>query len=309
MILKNEYLILKPLPDITGIPLQESMTKNRLQVPDTRKDRRMSHRQSVLSQEIDLSGTVANFVDFVKEGRHTRHRYRHNMHTRYRGSWSTSSSPVRSPSPSHEGRVLNETTNGRYGTTSLQQRSRSPSPSHTKSNHFRGEIFKWNCIHFPFILSFFFTSLFFSSFSDYHQNYQLLNARRSRILPATPKKPSILQLPQSDVSFPIPNASYVQTSAQITQTPIFELYFQFYRKRTESIASPTPHSVQPFPQLWNTVFNNQNRRESFDYELDRPPFRDRERELYEQEIQFERELEKERLVSMFIHRLIHFLPY
>lgn len=38
---------------------------------------------------------------------------------------------------------------------------------------------------------------------DYHQNYQQLNARRGqgRILPATPNKPSALQIPQSDVHF------------------------------------------------------------------------------------------------------------
>lgn len=50
------------------------------------------------------------------------------------GSWSTSSSPVRSPSPRESNAGLN------YGTTSLQQRSRSPSPSNSKSNHFRGSL-------------------------------------------------------------------------------------------------------------------------------------------------------------------------
>lgn len=141
---------------------QEAVQKEHLQVPDLHQNRRTSHRQSVLSQDIDLSDTVANFVDFVKEGRHTRHRYRHNLHTRYRGwldlvlfmqkffvskmnssfegSWSTSSSPVRSPSPSLQGRDSNAGLNGQYGTTSLQQRSRSPSPSHAKINHFKGKI-------------------------------------------------------------------------------------------------------------------------------------------------------------------------
>lgn len=51
---------------------------------------------------------------------------------RFIGSWSTSSSPVRSPSPCHLER------NEHYGTTSLQQRSRSPSPSKSKQNIFRG---------------------------------------------------------------------------------------------------------------------------------------------------------------------------
>lgn len=75
----------KPLPDIAGALPQEILKKERLQVPDIHRERRSSHRQSFLSQDADLSDTVANFVDFVKEGRHTRHRYRHNMHTRYRG--------------------------------------------------------------------------------------------------------------------------------------------------------------------------------------------------------------------------------
>lgn len=119
-----------------------------------------SHRESLLSQDLGLTDTVTNFVDFVKEGRHPRHRYRHNMHTRYRGkssslhfksklffywhfkfytfiqgSWSTSSSPVNSPSPSRRGKG----SNGIYGTTSLEQRSRSPSPTQSRNNQFRGE--------------------------------------------------------------------------------------------------------------------------------------------------------------------------
>lgn len=107
-----------------------------LQVPDPMVDPRTSHRLSIHSQDIGLLDTVANFVDFVKEGRHTRHRYRHNMHTRYRGSWSSSSSPVRSSSPNNHRRESN--ISHRYGTTSLQQRSRSPSPSKSRDNHFRG---------------------------------------------------------------------------------------------------------------------------------------------------------------------------
>lgn len=135
--------------------LQGESIVDHLQVPGAMDEKRSPHRQSVISQ--DITDTVANFVDFVKESRKTHHRYRHNMHTRYRGnferkknqmnsnfisfffcmigSWSTSSSPVRSPSPSSQKRESNA---GRYGTTSLQQRSRSPSPSKTRDNHFRG---------------------------------------------------------------------------------------------------------------------------------------------------------------------------
>lgn len=56
---------------------------DQLEVPNAHhRNVQSPHRQSVISQE--LPDTVANFVDFVKEG-HSRHRYRYNMHTRYRG--------------------------------------------------------------------------------------------------------------------------------------------------------------------------------------------------------------------------------
>ncbi|XP_031638409.1 voltage-dependent calcium channel type A subunit alpha-1-like isoform X2 [Contarinia nasturtii] len=222
-------------------------TRNHLQIPDSHRDMRSPHRHSTVSQDIALSDTVANFVDFVKEGRNTRHRYRHNMHTRYRGSWSTTSSPVRSPSPRNSNAGLNG-----YGTTSLQQRSRSPSPSHSKSTHFR----------------------------DYQQSYQVLHARRGRgrVLPATPNKPSILQIPETEIKYADLHSS----------TP------RYSRQRKRSMA--TPHSVHAFPHSWSATFNNNNpiRRESFD-EVNYPRFRDKERELYERQVAFERELEKERL--------------
>lgn len=70
------------MPDIAGAG---NVSRNHIHVPKFQGDMRSSHRQSVNSQDIDLSETVNNFVGFVKEGRHTRHRYRHNLHTRYRG--------------------------------------------------------------------------------------------------------------------------------------------------------------------------------------------------------------------------------
>ena len=63
------------------IPQEKSLV-DQLEVPNAQKNARSSHRPSIISQ--DLPDTVANFVDFVKEG-HSRHRYRYNMHTRYRG--------------------------------------------------------------------------------------------------------------------------------------------------------------------------------------------------------------------------------
>lgn len=99
------------------------------------------HRHSIMSNDMALTDTVSNVVDFVKE-RHARHRYRHNMHTKYRGSWSASSSPAHSPIPNRYGRESNAHMHDRYlqsyGTTSLQQRSRSPSPSQANTKQFRG---------------------------------------------------------------------------------------------------------------------------------------------------------------------------
>lgn len=195
------------LTDIAAKISQEKSTVDQLDVPHAQRNVRSPHRPSDASQE--LPDTVNNFVDFVKEG-NVRHRYRHNMHTRYRGlhhsstfssiyysnwnfivffcllklvkgSWSTSSSPVRTPSPSCQH------IQGPYGTTSLQQRSRSPSPSKSRDTHFRGSL----QLLYNNILR---THLSNDSclFSDYQQNYQLLNLRRGRgrILPATPNKPS-----------------------------------------------------------------------------------------------------------------------
>lgn len=77
--------------------------------------------------------------------------------------------------------------------------------------------------------------------------------------------------------------------------------FQYYR-RNQSVA--TPHSVHAFPHSWSTTFynQNQNRNESFDNDGNRLRFRDKERELYERQVEFERELEKERFVIKYLKR-------
>lgn len=75
---------------------------------------------------------------------------------------------------------------------------------------------------------------------------------------------------------------------------VFIEILQFYKHRTESITSP--QSVHPNPHLWSATFRNHNRRESFDHKFLRPPFRDKEREMFEEQIEFETELERERLV-------------
>lgn len=165
------------------------------------------HRYSIQSNDMALSDTVSNVVDFVKE-RHAKHRYRHNMHTRYRGSWSASSSPAHSPLPNR----YDKDSNGRqqehsmqYGTTSLQQRSRSPSPSELNTRQFKGvqQMIDLRAIaNDQFLMQSF-------NISDFQQNYQMLQSRRGsgRQLPPTPQKPSLLQIPKSNINFPELSAS------------------------------------------------------------------------------------------------------
>jgi len=87
-------------------------------------------------------------------------------------------SPARSPSPVHR------IERGHYGTTNLEQRSRSPSPiGSDRPRHHR---------HHP-----------------HQHSYPMLVARRGqgRRLPPTPNKPSTLQLKLININFPKLNAS------------------------------------------------------------------------------------------------------
>ncbi|XP_024081994.1 voltage-dependent calcium channel type A subunit alpha-1 isoform X1 [Cimex lectularius] len=178
-----------------------SQHRNRSRSPSIRRarspadvGRSPSPRRMYHHHDIGFSDTVSNVVDIVK-GDHMR-RYPHirdgrycpcgdhhlpvymgaaNMYDR---SWSASPSPVRSPSP---GRYNHGHGGGRryiYGTTSLEQRSRSPSPRPTHHRHTQ-------------------------------HSYPVLVTRRGqgRKLPATPTKPSTLQLTPASINFPKLNAS------------------------------------------------------------------------------------------------------
>lgn len=177
------------------------------------------HRNSIQSNDMALSDTVSNVVDFVKE-RHAKHRYRHNMHTRYRGSWSASSSPTHSPLHNRHDNNSNaprEENYLQYGTTSLQQRSRSPSPSQLNTRQFKGkQIFQVPLKGFGIWMQ----SLYVS---DFQQNYQTLQSRRGsgRRLPPTPQKPSLLQIPKSNINFP-------ELSASPTRVRLYAV-FHFFR--------------------------------------------------------------------------------
>ncbi|NP_001159383.1 cacophony A [Tribolium castaneum] len=131
-----------------------------------------------LHHDIGFSDTVSNVVEIVKH----EHQRSHSNRRFVRGSWSASTSPARSPSPSDIRHncgygPLRSSRRG-YGTTSLCQRSRSPSPTHPIP-HQQGP---------PIIV---------------------LGGRRGqgRRLPPTPSKPSTLQLRPGPINFPKLNAS------------------------------------------------------------------------------------------------------
>ncbi|XP_017869789.1 PREDICTED: voltage-dependent calcium channel type A subunit alpha-1 [Drosophila arizonae] len=237
--------------------------------------RRRGHQY--IHHDIGFSDTVSNVVEMVKETRHPRHG---NNHPRYpRGSWSASTSPARSPSPSRYGGHLSRSKRTQlpyptYGTTSLCQRSRSPSPARLQEMRERDRLgygIDMGGAHVQ-------------------HSYPTLASRRAGIgrrLPPTPSKPSTLQLKPTNINFPKLNASPTHTHHS------------------------TPHSVHSLPHhrdllrdprdVYYSSRERERDRERFrdrdrlhEYDV-RYEYRDRERELYEREREREREVERERL--------------
>ncbi|XP_030081786.1 voltage-dependent calcium channel type A subunit alpha-1 isoform X12 [Drosophila hydei] len=237
--------------------------------------RRRGHQY--IHHDIGFSDTVSNVVEMVKETRHPRHG---NNHPRYpRGSWSASTSPARSPSPSRYGGHLSRSKRTQlpyptYGTTSLCQRSRSPSPARLQEMRERDRLgygIDMGGAHVQ-------------------HSYPTLASRRAGIgrrLPPTPSKPSTLQLKPTNINFPKLNASPTHTHHS------------------------TPHSVHSLPHhrdllrdprdVYYSSRERERDRERFrdrdrlhEYDV-RYEYRDRERELYERERDREREVERERL--------------
>ncbi|XP_020288402.1 voltage-dependent calcium channel type A subunit alpha-1 isoform X5 [Pseudomyrmex gracilis] len=136
-----------------------------------------------------FSDTVSNVVEIQRHTHHShpsQYNHRHRIRDYYDhcdyyddGPWSASTSPARSPSPVHR------IDRGHYGTTSLEQRSRSPSPIGGRPHHHRHH-------HHP-----------------HQHSYPVLVTRRGqgRRLPPTPNKPSTLQLKPANINFPKLNAS------------------------------------------------------------------------------------------------------
>lgn len=119
------------------------------------------------------------------------------------GTWSVSTSPARSPSP----RQLRRTR--RYGTTSLEQRSRSPSPGAEAK-------------------------------APPQHSYPVLVVRRGhgRRLPPTPNKPSTLHLRPASINFPKLNASP-------TRCPLSYEQAVALGRGGRSLPSPVPNGLKP----------------------------------------------------------------
>ncbi|RZC43172.1 cacophony A, partial [Asbolus verrucosus] len=140
--------------------------------------------------DIGFSDTVSNLVQIVKHDNR-----RVNSHRRLpRSSWSSSTSPVGSPSStrsrSNSGYGASRPSRTGYDTTSLGVRSRSPSPTH--SFPFR---------HTP-VLDIPMHQTGAHRSSVLHSYSVQFGRRQGRKLPATPSKPSTLQLRQNPFNFP-----------------------------------------------------------------------------------------------------------
>ncbi|XP_031338414.1 voltage-dependent calcium channel type A subunit alpha-1 isoform X27 [Photinus pyralis] len=169
------------------------------------------HYPHHLHHDIGFSDTVSNVVEIVK---HEHQRAQSNKSRYIRGSWSASTSPARSPSPT--GRRHNSSRHGLlrssrrgYGTTSLCQRSRSPSPTHVTPHQHGPATIAGAVVGLPMQQS-------AALQSSMQHSHPVLGSRRTqgRRLPPTPCKPSTLQLRPGPINFPKLNASPTHMQSQ-----------------------------------------------------------------------------------------------
>ncbi|XKL62043.1 hypothetical protein PGB90_001876 [Kerria lacca] len=168
---------------------------------------RSASPRSYAKYEVGFCDTASNVVEMVRQ-EHVMRRHPH----RSRGSWSASTSPVRSPSPTR----VHPKAKTSYNTTSLEQRSRSPSP-HTESRM--------------------------------QLSYPVSVPRRSlgRRLPPVPNKPSFLQLQNSPINFPKLNSSpthYTSPSLPMTYQPVMVSY-EHPGRGVRILPSPVPNGYKP----------------------------------------------------------------
>ncbi|XP_050304148.1 voltage-dependent calcium channel type A subunit alpha-1 isoform X3 [Anthonomus grandis grandis] len=175
---------------------------------------RKRHQTGQLHHDIGFSDTVVEIVKNEHQ-RHSSKRIPREFSAL--GSWSASTSPARLPSPTNGGYgrqnprygpLRSSRRGGAYGTTSLCQRSRSPSPTHPTHHHQGPPFIAGAVVGIPM------------QHSAAHQgsvqhSHPVLGGRRGqgRRLPPTPSKPSTLQLKPGTINFPKLNASptHIQT--------------------------------------------------------------------------------------------------
>nr|XP_029722685.1 voltage-dependent calcium channel type A subunit alpha-1-like isoform X10 [Aedes albopictus] len=198
----------------------------------------------------------------------------------YLGSWSVATSPARSPSPTRLDTQISahHRYNRRihpYGTTSLCQRSRSPSPARLQELRERErERYREEIVSRPYI----------------QHTYPVLQSHRDfgRRLPPRPIKPTTLQLKSTNINFPRLNTSPTHQSLHLSLN-------------THSLpygVHSLPNSrgeISRDPRIYHHTESERDRERERLRERERDygsryVFRDTERELFE----IERELERAR---------------
>uniref|UniRef100_A0A1S4GFB5 Voltage-dependent calcium channel type A subunit alpha-1 n=1 Tax=Anopheles gambiae TaxID=7165 RepID=A0A1S4GFB5_ANOGA len=265
-----------------------------------------SPRKRHQQHEIGFSDTVSNVVEIQKEEhRRGRHHFGY-AHRHNRGSWSASTSPARSPSPSRFGvhssaqhrsskdRSKNHLVHQPYDTTILCERSRSPSPAQLLQELRDRDQARRKYRN--------------GMGSHVQHSYPVLVTRRQghgRRLPPTPCKPSTLQLKQTNINFPKLNASPTHTGHSSHNTPhsVHSLpqSREFLREPRERDHDRDLYYRERDRERDRERFRNSRERSHEDYSV-RYEFRDRERELYEREREIEREFERE------FERMEHSVP-
>ncbi|KAL3280074.1 hypothetical protein HHI36_017581 [Cryptolaemus montrouzieri] len=174
---------------------------------------------SHLHHDIGFSDTVSNVVEIVKHEHH-----RAQSHRRFirelsaLGSWSASTSPARSPSPTHRHNNPvqyreSSRSSRRYG-TGFCQRSRSPSPNHPLPHPGHGPpTIAGAVVGIPMQQS-------AAHHGSMQHSYPVLGVRRGhgRRLPPTPCKPSTLHLPPGTINFSKTNPSPTHANLPPMQT-------------------------------------------------------------------------------------------
>ncbi|XP_076258408.1 calcium voltage-gated channel subunit cacophony isoform X5 [Rhynchophorus ferrugineus] len=194
-----------------------------------------------LHHDIGFSDTVCDIVGIVK------HEHQRSSTKRLpRGSWSASTSPARSPSPTNSGfnrynsrygPLRSSRRGAAYGTTSLCQRSRSPSPTHPVSHHQGPPFIAGAVVGIPMQQS-------AAHKGSMQHSHPLLGGRRGqgRRLPPTPCKPSTLQLKPGTINFPKLNASptHIQTHSAHATPHSYPHSFPRDREPLREFAVPPP---------------------------------------------------------------------